>query len=71
LKLFLIQMKTATGKDIAENIIGPVKVIPASLLLANYTLLLISTPRHRRHLIEINEWWMKKQVGKRVIVGLM
>jgi len=30
-KLFLVEMKAATGKDIAEHIIRPVKVIPLAL----------------------------------------
>jgi hypothetical protein len=29
--LFLVEMKAATGKDIAEHIMRPAKVIPASL----------------------------------------
>jgi hypothetical protein len=35
-KLFLVEMKPATGKDIAEHVIRPVKVIPASLVLVSY-----------------------------------
>jgi len=31
-KLFLVEMKAATAKDIAEHVIRPVKVIPASLV---------------------------------------
>jgi hypothetical protein len=35
-KLFLVEMKAATGKDIAEHVIRPVKVIPASLVPVSY-----------------------------------
>jgi len=30
-KLFLVEMKVATGKDIAEHVMRPAKVIPGSL----------------------------------------
>jgi len=35
-KRFLVEMKAATGKDIAEHVIRPVKVIPASLVPVSY-----------------------------------
>ena len=41
-KLFLVDMKAATGKDIAEHVIGPVKVIAACLLPVSYAPLRIS-----------------------------
>jgi hypothetical protein len=34
--VFLVEMKAATGKDIAERVMRPAKVIPASLLLVSY-----------------------------------
>jgi len=34
-KLFLVEMKAATGKDIAEHIIWPAKIIPASLVMVS------------------------------------
>jgi hypothetical protein len=34
--LFLLEMKTATGKDIAEHIMRPAMEIPASLFLVSY-----------------------------------
>ena len=40
-KLCWVEMKTATGKDIAEQGIGPVEVIPASLLPDSYAPLLL------------------------------
>jgi hypothetical protein len=36
LNLFLAEMKAATGKDNAENVMRPAKVIPASLVLGKY-----------------------------------
>jgi len=47
-KLFLVEMKAATGKDIAEHIIRPVKVIPASLFPVSYAPLLIRILRLQR-----------------------
>jgi hypothetical protein len=35
-KLFLVEMKTATGKDIAEHIMRPAKVLPAILFKVSY-----------------------------------
>jgi len=34
--IFLIEMKAATGKDIAEDKMRPAKVIPASLVMVSY-----------------------------------
>jgi len=35
-QLCLIEMKAATGKDIAEHVMRPVEVIPASLVTVSY-----------------------------------
>jgi hypothetical protein len=35
-QLFLIEMKAATGKEIAEHVMRPAKVIPASLVTVSY-----------------------------------
>ena len=35
-KLFLVEMKAATGKEIAEHVMRPAKVIPASLVTVSY-----------------------------------
>ena len=35
-KLLLVQMKAATGKEIAEHVMRPAKVIPASLFTVSY-----------------------------------
>jgi len=40
-KLFLVEMKAVTGKDIAEHVIRPVKVITASLVPVSCAPLLI------------------------------
>ena len=32
----LLQMKAATGKDIAEHVMRPAKVIPACLVMVSY-----------------------------------
>ena len=71
LKLFLVEMKAATGKDIAEHVIRQTKVIPASLVPVSCSPVLISILRLRRGLMKMNEWWMRRQVGKRLIVVLM
>jgi len=44
-KLLLVEMKAAKGKDITEHIMRPVKVIPASLLPVSYVPLLIGILR--------------------------
>jgi len=65
-------MMTATGKDIAEYVIRPVKVIPASLVMVSYAPLLICILRLRRYLMKMKQWWMRRQqVGKRLKVVLM
>jgi len=70
-KLFLVEMKAATGKDIAEHIIRPVKVIPASLVPVSFASLLISILRRWREPMKMEEWWMRTQVGNKLIVVLM
>jgi len=35
-QLFLIEMNAAPGKDIAEHVMRPAKVIPASLVMVSY-----------------------------------
>jgi len=70
-KLFLEEVKAATGKDIAEHVIRPSKVIPTNHVLVSYAPLLISILRLWRDLMKLNQWWMRTQVGKRLIVVLM
>jgi hypothetical protein len=64
-------MKATTGKDIGEHIIRLVKVIPASLILATNTPLLIWIHTLWREPMKITELWMRRPVGKRLIVVLM
>jgi len=68
LKLFLVQIKAATGKDIAEHLIRLAKVIPASLVTVSYTPLQIGIFRYRMDPMKINERLLRSQVGKRLIV---
>jgi hypothetical protein len=70
-KLFWVELKAATGKNILEDIIRPAKVIPASLIPARYARLLISVLRLWRDPMNMKEWWMRRLVGKRLIVILM
>jgi len=70
-KLFVVDMKAATGKDIAEHVIRPVKVIPASLFPVSYAPLLICILTWGRERMKMKEWWMRRQVGKRLTVVLM
>ena len=62
-KLFLLEMKAATGKDIVEHEIRPAKLIPASLVTVSYAPLLISILRLWRHPMKMKEWLMRRQVG--------
>jgi len=71
LKLFLVEMKATTGKDIVEYIIWLAKVIPGSLITVSYAALLISKPRLWRDPMQMKEWWMRRQVGQRLTVVLM
>jgi len=70
-KLFLVDMKAATGKDNVEHVIRLVKVIPVSLLSVSYAPLLTRLLRLGREPMKMKEWWMQRQVGKRLIVVLM
>jgi hypothetical protein len=70
-KLLSVDMKAATGKNIAEHVIRQVKVIPASRVPLSYALLLIGILRLRKEPMNMKEWWMWRQVGKRVIVVIM
>jgi len=71
LKLSLVEMKAATGKDIAEHIFKPAKGIPASCFTVSYTPLLISLLRLQWDSMKTKEWWMRRLVGKGLIVVLM
>ena len=70
-KLFLGDMKPATGKDIAENVMKPAQVISASLVTVSHSPVLISLLRLRRYPKNMKEWWMRRQVRTRLIVLIM
>jgi hypothetical protein len=71
-KRFLVEMKAPTEMDIAEHVIRPAKVFPASLITVLYALLLISTLRLHRNSMNMKEWWMRRyQVGERLTGVLM
>jgi len=63
-KLFLIEMKAATRKDIAEHVMRPAKVVPASLVVVSYAPLLISIRSLRGYPVKMKEWWMRRHVGR-------
>jgi hypothetical protein len=67
-KLFLVEMKAATGQDIAEHVIRLVKVIPTSIFPVSYTPLLICILRLRREPMRMKQWAIRRQVGKRLIM---
>jgi hypothetical protein len=70
-KLFLAEMKAGTGKDIAEHIIKPVKVFPRSFVPVRYAPLLIRILHLRREPMRMKDWWVRRQVGMRLIVVIM
>jgi hypothetical protein len=61
-------MKAATGKDDAKHIIRMVKIMPACLVQVSYTPLLIYILELRMELMNIKQWWMRRQVGQRLTI---
>jgi len=70
-KIFLVEMKQATGKEIAKHIIRPAKVIPASRVKARCAQLLIIIHRHWKVLRRVEERRERRMVGMRMIPVLM
>jgi hypothetical protein len=70
-KLFFLDMDEATGKDIAEHVMRPAKVIPTSHITVSCAPLLISIISLRRYPMKLKEWWMRLQVGTGLIVLIM
>jgi hypothetical protein len=70
-KIFLVEMKRATGKEIAEHVIRPAKVIPASRVKARCAQLLIIIHRLWKVLTRVEERRERRMVGKRMILVLM
>jgi len=58
-KLVLVDMKAASGEDIAEHVIRLVKVIPASLFPVSCAPLLIHILRPGREPMKMKAWWMR------------
>jgi len=69
--IFLVEMKRATGTEIAEHIIRPAKVIPASRVKARCAQLLIIIHRHWKVLKRVEERRERRMVGMRIIFVLM
>ena len=70
-KISLIEMKRATGKEIAEHIIRPAKEIPASRVKARCAQLLIVVHTLWKVLTRVEERRERRMVGKRMILVLM
>ena len=70
-KVFLVQMKAATAKDIVEHVIRLAKVIPATPFMVSYAPLLIIILRLRGFPMKMKEYWRSRQVGKRLTVVIM
>jgi len=70
LKLFLVEMKAVTRMHIAQQVMRPAKVIPTSHGMVSNTPLLISIFGLRRHSMKMKAWWIRRQVGKRLLVSM-
>jgi len=55
-KLFLVEMRAATGNDIAEHVIRPAKWIPALLVTFRCAQLLLSGLTLWRDPMKMKEW---------------
>jgi len=64
-------MKAATEKNIAEHGIRLAKEIPTSLVTVRYEPLLIRILSLRMDLMKMKEWWIRRQVGMRLVVVLI
>ena len=70
-KQFWVEMKRATGKQIARNVIWLAKVIPASHVKVRYAHLPIIIHRLWKVLKRVEERRERRMVGKRMIHELM
>jgi hypothetical protein len=71
-KLVAVEMKVPIGKNIAEHIVRPAKLIPASRVMVCYAPWLFSIRRLQRYPMEMKDWWMmRQQVGKGLRIVLM
>ena len=74
MKIYLIEMMGVRGKEIAEHVFRPTKVIPASHDKARHEQLLIIIHRLWKVLKRVEEREKRRQrriVGKRMILVLM
>ena len=67
MKIFVVEMMRAAGKEIAEYVIKPAKVIPASRVQARREQLLCILERHWKVLKWLEEMRDRKKMGKRII----
>ena len=70
-KRFLVGIKRAPGKDIAQHAIRAAKVIPVGRVMARCVQLLIITPRLWKVLRRVEERMERRMVGKKMILVLM
>ena len=70
-EIFYFRIRRATGKEIAERIIKPVNLIPASHVKARCAQLLIITPRLWKDLKRVEERRVRTMVGKKIILASM
>jgi len=70
-KMFLVEIKSTTGTEIAEHVIRPANVIPASRVKARCAQLLIIIYRLWKVLKRVEERRERRMVGKRMILLLM
>jgi len=70
-KIFLVKMMRTRGQEIAEHMIRPAKVIPASRVKARCAQLLIIIHSHWKVLKRVEERRERRMVGKRMILVLM
>jgi len=66
-KIFVVEMMSATGKEIPEQVIWPEMVFPASRVKARCAQLLIIIQRHWKVLKRVEERMERRMVGKRMI----
>jgi hypothetical protein len=70
-KLFVVEMMRATGKEIAKRVIKPAKVIPASCIQATCQGLLCIIDRQWKVLKWLEQMREKRKICKRIIHVLM
>jgi len=71
LKIFLVEMKIATGKEITKHVIWPAKVVLSSCAKARCAQLLIIIHRLWKVMKRVEERRERRMVGKRMILELM